>query len=152
MLAFERLGPNGSQNQEKRRGHARSNQVEHPREERSGASFHSTPRLFPRLNNSWQEGGAESKYRETGTHDRFPYFSSRLASIRLPHKFKASNHSKYNGKTEPRQWLKIYSQSIELASGDDDIKPLFFSIALETMAFQWFDKLNPGSIRGWEDL
>jgi hypothetical protein len=41
--AFERLGPNGSQNQEKRRDHAQSNQVEHPREERSGASFHSTP-------------------------------------------------------------------------------------------------------------
>ena len=36
------------------------------------------------------------------------------------------NHSKYDGKTEPRQWLRIYSQSIELAGGDDDIKTLFF--------------------------
>jgi hypothetical protein len=25
-------------------------------------------------------------------------------------------------------------------------------MALETMPLQWFDKLNPGSIRGWEDL
>jgi hypothetical protein len=40
---FERLGPNESQNEEKRRGHTRSNQVEHPREERSEASFHSPP-------------------------------------------------------------------------------------------------------------
>ena len=46
----------------------------------------------------------------------------------------------------------IYSQSIELAGGDDDIKTLFFPMALETMPLQWFDKLNPGSIRNWEDL
>jgi hypothetical protein len=25
-------------------------------------------------------------------------------------------------------------------------------MTLETMSLQWFDKLNPGSIRGWEDL
>jgi hypothetical protein len=25
-------------------------------------------------------------------------------------------------------------------------------MALETMPLQWFDKLSPGSIRGWEDL
>jgi hypothetical protein len=50
---FERLGPNENHNEEKRRGHTRSNQVEHPIEERSGASFHSPPWLFLRLNNSW---------------------------------------------------------------------------------------------------
>jgi hypothetical protein len=63
-----------------------------------------------------------------------------------------SNHSKYDGKTKPKQWLRIYSQSIELAGGDDDIKALFFPMALEAMPLQWFDKLNPGSIRGREDL
>jgi hypothetical protein len=42
----------------------------------------------------------------------------------------------------------MYSQSIELAGRDDDIKALFFPIALETMPLQWFNKLNPGSIRG----
>jgi hypothetical protein len=68
--------------------------------------------------------------------------------VQLPHKFKLSNHSKYDRKTEPKQWLKIYSQSIELAGRDDDIKTLFFLMALENMPLQWFDKLNPGSIRG----
>jgi hypothetical protein len=84
--------------------------------------------------------------------DRFPYFANRLLSVRLPHKFKPSNHSKYGGKTEPKQWLRIYSQSIELAGGDDDIKALFFPMALEAMPLQWFDKINPRSIRGLEDL
>jgi hypothetical protein len=46
----------------------------------------------------------------------------------------------------------MYSQSIELAGGDDDIKTLFFHMALENMPLQWFNKLNPGSIRGWKDL
>jgi hypothetical protein len=32
-----------------------------------------------------------------------------------------------------KQWLRIYSQSIELAGGDDDIKALFFPMALEAM-------------------
>jgi hypothetical protein len=41
--AFERLGPNGSQNQEKGREHTQSNQVGRPREERSRASYHSSP-------------------------------------------------------------------------------------------------------------
>jgi hypothetical protein len=72
--------------------------------------------------------------------------------VRLPHKFKPSNHSKYDGKTKPKQWLGIYSQSIKLAGGDDDIKALFFPMALETMPPQWFDKLSPRSIRGWGDL
>jgi hypothetical protein len=66
-------------------------------------------------------------------YDKFPYFSRRLALVQLPHKFKPPNHSKYDGKTEPRQWLRIYSQSIELAGGDKDIKALFFPKALKTM-------------------
>jgi hypothetical protein len=132
-FAFERLGLNGSQNREKKEDHTQSNQVEDPREEWSRASYHSSPRLFPRLNNSWQEGGVESEYKEARMHDRFPCFSSQLASVWLPHKFKPSNHSKYDGKTEPRQWLRIYSLSIELAGGDNDIKALFFPMALETM-------------------
>jgi hypothetical protein len=48
----------------------------------------------------------------------------------------------------PHKWLRIYSQSIELADGDDDIKALFFLMALENMPLQWFDKLNSGSIKG----
>lgn len=50
------------------------------------------------------------------------------------------------------QWLRIYSESIELVGGDDDTKALFFPMALETLPLQWFDKLRPGSIKTWGDL
>jgi hypothetical protein len=81
-----------------------------------------------------REGRGESEYREAGiSSDKFSCFSDRLLSVRLPYKFKLSNHTKYDGKTEPNQWLRIYSQSIELAGGDYDIKVLYFPMALDTM-------------------
>jgi hypothetical protein len=72
---FERLGPNKSQNRERRRDNNRSNQIEHPREEGSRTSHHSPPRFIPRTNNNWPEEEAESEHREVGTHDWFPCFS-----------------------------------------------------------------------------
>ena len=55
-------------------------------------------------------------------------------------------------KTEPNQWLRIYSQSIELAGGDENIKVLYFPMALETVPLAWFDKLQPNSMDTWEQL
>jgi hypothetical protein len=74
-FAFERLGPNRSQNQEKRRNHAQSKQIELPGEVRSRASHHSSPRFIPRLKNNWLEEGAELEHREVRMHNRFPCFS-----------------------------------------------------------------------------
>ena len=99
--AFERLGPSESHNRESRRDHSQNYQAEQPRQIRSEAPIRTAPQNYSHQNDSWLEGGAESEYREARTHDRFPCFASRLASIRLPHKFKPSNHSKYDGKTEP---------------------------------------------------
>ena len=94
-----------------------------------------------------REGEGESEYKEASIpSNRFPCFSSRLLNIRLPYKFKPSNHTKYDGKTEPNQWLRIYSQSIELAGGDDDIKVLYFPMALEVVPLVWFDRLQARSI------
>jgi hypothetical protein len=75
--AFERLGPNGSQNQEKRRDHAQSNQVEYLREERSRASCHSSPWFLPRLNDSWQ-GGLSQNIEKPECMTSFPIFQDGL--------------------------------------------------------------------------
>jgi hypothetical protein len=107
--AFERLGPSESHNRESRRDHSQSNRVEQPRENRSRVPIQTAPRNYSRQNDSWQEGGAESEYKEARAHDRFPCFANRLASVQLPHKFKPSNHSKYDGKTKPSKLLRIYS-------------------------------------------
>ena len=113
---FERLGLSGSHNGESRKDQSQGHRIEQPRKTRSRVPAQAASQNYSHQNNGWPEGGAESEFREAGTHDRFPCFADRLASIRLPHKFKPSNHSKYDGKTEPRQWLRIYSQSIVKAS------------------------------------
>ena len=84
--------------------------------------------------------------------DGFPCFSNRLKSVPLPHKFKPSNYSKYDGKTESKQWLCVYSTTCELAGGTNDAEALFFPMALESVPVQWFNKLRKGSIDTWEDL
>lgn len=84
---------------------------------------------------TYREGRGDFEYREADMLlDRFPCFSDRLLFVWLPYKFKPSNRSKYNGKIEPNQWLRVYSRSIELAEGKDDIKVLYFLMSLETVA------------------
>jgi len=48
--------------------------------------------------------------------------------------------------------LRIYSQSIELAGSDNDIKVLYFPMALDAVALSWFDKLQANSIDTWGQL
>ena len=82
--------------------HSQNNRVEQPRKDKSKAPTRIATQNYSHQDNSWQEGGAESEYTEARTHDRFSCFANILASIRLPHKFKPSNHSKYDGKTKPK--------------------------------------------------
>ena len=100
--AFKRFGPSGSHNRESRRDHSQNYQVKQPRKTRSKVPIQTAPQNYSHQDNGWLEGGVESEYIEAKTHDRFLCFANRLASIRLPHKFKPSNHSKYDGKTKPR--------------------------------------------------
>lgn len=161
--AFQRLKPVESSNMSKTRDRGQSHYPEQPKE-RTQTYQTNRHQDYSRRD---EEGQGESEYREarsnyrrartpdferTESFDRFPCFAERLQAMKLPHMFKPSNHSKYDGKIEPKQWLRVYSQSIELAGGDDDIKTLFFPMALEALPLQWFDKLKPGFIKYWEDL
>lgn len=84
--------------------------------------------------------------------DGFACFSNRLKSVPLPHKFKPSNYSKYDGKTESKQWLRVYYTTCGLVGGTNDAEALFFPMPLESVPVQWFNKLRKGSIDTWEDL
>ena len=55
--------------------------VEQPRKIRSKIPIQTAPQNYSHQDNSWLEGGAKSEYTEARTHDRFPYFINRLASI-----------------------------------------------------------------------
>ena len=78
--AFERLGLGGSHNGESRKEHNQGHQFEQPRKTRSRVPTQTVSQTYSHQNNSWPEGGAESEFKEAGTHDRFPCFTNRLAS------------------------------------------------------------------------
>lgn len=101
---------------------------------------------------SYREGSAESNYRATDIPGRFPCFSRTLWVVHFPNKFKPSNYVRYDGRTEPWQWLRIYSQVVKLVGGSNDHKALFLPMALESAPLAWFDKIKPDSIDSWENL
>lgn len=67
-------------------------------------------------------------------------------------KIKALGIDKYDGKKDLTQWLWCYSMPVELASGNNDTKVIYFSICIEVAPLNWLDSLHKTSIDTWEDL
>jgi hypothetical protein len=53
---------------------------------------------------------------------------------------------KYDGKQDPRQWIRCYSVAIEVSGGSNSTKALYFSVALESAPLTWLESLKPNSI------
>ena len=73
-------------------------------------------------------------------------FSNRFILHEYPDNFKLDGFTKYDGKTPPQQWFRIYSQAIEVAGGDNITKVVYFPMALESPQLTWFESLQPNSI------
>jgi hypothetical protein len=79
-FAFDRLGPNGSNNRGSREDQHESNRVEQPRDNRSGPPVPMAPRNHSHRVD-WREDRAESKYRKARVPDMFPYFVNQLLLV-----------------------------------------------------------------------
>ena len=95
---------------------------------------------------------ANRRAREDEADDSYPTFLRRLRRFLLPEKFKLVGISKYDGKQDPKQWLRIYCLAVETARGDDDTKVLYFPMCMEQAPLTWLDTLERCSIDKWEDL
>ena len=62
------------------------------------------------------------------------------------------NQKKYDGKQDPKQWLRIYSTAIEVAGGTNSTKVIYFPMALESAHLTWLKSLRHDLIHSWEDL
>ena len=62
------------------------------------------------------------------------------------------NLKKYDGKQDPKQWLRIYSTAIEVAGVTNSNKVIYFPMALESAPLTWLESLRLDSIHSWEDL
>jgi hypothetical protein len=59
---------------------------------------------------------------------------------------------KYNGTSNPSEFLQVYITTITAAGGDTAVMATYFHVALSGPARTWLMNLTPGSIYSWEEL
>jgi hypothetical protein len=63
-----------------------------------------------------------------------------------PANFRAGTYPKYNGNTDPTQYIMTYQVAVASVEGDDATIAKSFIIALEGPALTWYTRLSPLSI------
>jgi hypothetical protein len=66
--------------------------------------------------------------------------------------FRAGTYPKYNGNTDPAQYIMSYQVAVASSGGDDATMAKSFIIALEGPALTWYTRLSPLSIDSWRSL
>jgi hypothetical protein len=66
-----------------------------------------------------------------------------------PANFRAGAYPKYNGSTDPTQYIMSYQVAVASSGGDDATMAKSFIIALEGPALTWYTRLPPLSIDSW---
>jgi hypothetical protein len=69
-----------------------------------------------------------------------------------PANFRAGTYPKYNGSTNPAQYIMSYQVAVASSGGDDATMAKSFIIALEGPALTWYTRLPPLSIDSWRSL
>jgi hypothetical protein len=59
---------------------------------------------------------------------------------------------KYDGTSNPSEFLQVYVTAITTAGGKTDVMVTYFHVALSGPARTWLMNLAPGSIYSWEEL
>jgi hypothetical protein len=73
-----------------------------------------------------------NRYHGDDDNDRFPAFTSNNTKKSYPKDFRPVGIPKYDGKQDPRQWIRCYSVAIEVLGGSNSTKALYFPVALES--------------------
>jgi hypothetical protein len=69
-----------------------------------------------------------------------------------PANFRAGTYPKYNGSTDPVQYIMSYQVAVASSGGDDATMAKSFIIALEGPALTWYTRLPLLSIDSWRSL
>jgi hypothetical protein len=75
-----------------------------------------------------------------------------LRAATWPSKFRPHLPEKYDGTTNPSEFLQVYVTAITAADGDTTVMATYFHVALSGPAQTWLMNLSPGSIYSWEEL
>jgi hypothetical protein len=86
-----------------------------------------------------------------GVVNNFPAFSRRLRTIRYPKDFKPAI-KKYDGRSDPSIWLKMYSIAVRASGGNEDHMAGYFPLVMGKASLLWLDNLPAECITSWATL
>jgi hypothetical protein len=75
-----------------------------------------------------------------------------LRAATWPPKFRSHLPEKYDGTTNPSEFLQVYVTAITTAGGGTAVMATYFHVALSEPARTWLMNQAPGSICSWEEL
>jgi hypothetical protein len=75
-----------------------------------------------------------------------------LRAVTWPPKFRPHLPEKYNGTSNPSEFLQVYITAITAAGGNTAVIASYFHVALTGSARTWLRNLTPGSVYSWEEL
>jgi hypothetical protein len=75
-----------------------------------------------------------------------------LRAATWPTKFRPHLPEKYDGTTNPSEFLQVYVTAIAATGEDTAVMATYFHVALSGPARTWLMNQAPGSIRSWEEL
>jgi hypothetical protein len=75
-----------------------------------------------------------------------------LRTVAWPSKFRPHLPEKYDGSSNPSEFLQVYITAITAAGGNDAVMASYFHVALTGPAWTWLMNLTPRSIRSWGEL
>nr|AAL31060.1 putative gag-pol precursor [Oryza sativa Japonica Group]AAP54365.1 retrotransposon protein, putative, Ty3-gypsy subclass [Oryza sativa Japonica Group] len=79
-------------------------------------------------------------------------FGRSLRDVRWPERFRPGAIKKYDGSTDPEEFLQVYSTVLYAAGADDNALANYLPTALKGSARSWLMHLPPYSISSWADL
>jgi hypothetical protein len=95
----------------------------------------------------------------TGTHTGVPVtrvgyaaLAEHLCMVAWPPKFRPHLPEKYDGISNPSEFLQVYVTTITVAGGNNTVMESYFHVALIGPARTWLMNMTPGSIHSWEGL
>jgi hypothetical protein len=75
-----------------------------------------------------------------------------LRQVQWPDKFKTGNIDRYDGSSNPEEFIQVYQTIIEATGGDDRVKANFLPTVLNGAVRSWLINLPEGSITSWDQL
>jgi hypothetical protein len=79
-------------------------------------------------------------------------FADRVASFRLPEKFKVPDIKTYTGQEDPMEHLDNYRAHLELKGTPDEVACRAFPLTLSGNARDWYRRLPPKSIQSFDEF